>query len=361
MKAKGPTDQKIQKHFGTKFFCRRRGRKPSKYITTQKSRSFNRSSNVHCVQAGRLPCRGNNLLQPYSLEKAFYSEKDLPEYYAQQIFVSWLRYHAPMICPRANRNYTNRCFSLSIPAIILTPQSNKSELFRDRHPNGRIAIVADHYRLGELVSAFRAGANGFFVDVMTCDVFIKSIELVMMGETIFPPAFLSFVLDPEINSLEEVGTARRTRNGRQSSLRRRTRSRRPAFPAGEINSALPDRRRLQQMHSAKDRYRRGDREGPRQGDPSQDPGPEPDPGGDLGDEQRIPAPAANNNCPLSPADASKLLAKPVPMISEIKQIEGPMPAAVIIHEADDVEPSSIDHLIRKGINQRINGTARLGK
>jgi DNA-binding NarL/FixJ family response regulator len=71
------------------------------------------------------------------------------------------------------------------------------ELFRDQYPGGRIAIVADHYRLAELVSAFRAGANGYFADVMTCDVFIKSMELVMMGETIFPPAFLSFVLDPE--------------------------------------------------------------------------------------------------------------------------------------------------------------------
>jgi DNA-binding NarL/FixJ family response regulator len=68
---------------------------------------------------------------------------------------------------------------------------------KDRHPGGRIAIVADHYRPGELASAFRAGANGYFVDVMTCDVFIKSLELVMMGETIFPPAFLSFVLDSE--------------------------------------------------------------------------------------------------------------------------------------------------------------------
>ena len=75
---------------------------------------------------------------------------------------------------------------------------------RDRHPTGRIAIVADRYRLGELVSALRAGANGYFVDVMTCDVFIKSIELVMMGETIYPPAFLSFVLDPEINHLDEA-------------------------------------------------------------------------------------------------------------------------------------------------------------
>src|ERR1700732_527735 len=71
------------------------------------------------------------------------------------------------------------------------------ELLRDQHPGGRIAIVSDHYRLGELVSAFRAGANGYFVDIKTCDVFIKSMELVMMGETIFPSAFLSFVLDPE--------------------------------------------------------------------------------------------------------------------------------------------------------------------
>jgi DNA-binding NarL/FixJ family response regulator len=78
------------------------------------------------------------------------------------------------------------------------------ELFRDHHPGGRIVIVADHYRLVELVSAFRAGANGYFADVMTCDAFIKSMELVMMGETIFPPAFLSFVLDPESEHLREA-------------------------------------------------------------------------------------------------------------------------------------------------------------
>ncbi|MBR1279934.1 response regulator transcription factor [Bradyrhizobium sp. AUGA SZCCT0283] len=71
------------------------------------------------------------------------------------------------------------------------------ELLRERHPKARIAIVADHYRLDEMVSAFRAGASGYFIDVMTCDVFIKSIELVMMGETIFPPAFMSSILHSE--------------------------------------------------------------------------------------------------------------------------------------------------------------------
>src|SRR6476659_5082311 len=78
------------------------------------------------------------------------------------------------------------------------------EVFRGQHPDSRIAIVADHYRLGDLVSAFRAGANGYFVDVMACDVFIKSIELVMMGETVFPPAFLSFFLDPKGDRLGQA-------------------------------------------------------------------------------------------------------------------------------------------------------------
>ncbi|MCK1511764.1 response regulator transcription factor [Bradyrhizobium sp. 190] len=73
------------------------------------------------------------------------------------------------------------------------------ELLRERNPKARIAVVADHYRLDEMVSAFRAGASGYFIDVMTCDVFVKSIELVMMGETIFPPAFMLSILRSESN------------------------------------------------------------------------------------------------------------------------------------------------------------------
>ena len=157
------------------------------------------------------------------------------------------------------------------------------EFSRERHPKARIAIVADHYRLDEMVATFRAGANGYFIDVMTCDVFVKSLELVMMGETIFPPAFMSYVLDSENDHLRKDLTGRCRRacpqdRGADSSA---------IVSAGEINPALSDRRRLQQIDSPEDRYRRGDREGPRQGDPSQDQGPEPDASGDLGTEQRL--------------------------------------------------------------------------
>src|SRR6478672_6454987 len=79
--------------------------------------------------------------------------------------------------------------------------------FRNRHPDARIAIVADHYRMNELASAFHAGANGYFVNGIICDRFIRSIELVMMGETIFPSAFLSFIIDANRPHLVSEGAS----------------------------------------------------------------------------------------------------------------------------------------------------------
>lgn len=67
----------------------------------------------------------------------------------------------------------------------------QTEFVRDQYPSARIAVVADHYRQAEPDIAFQAGAAAYFVSTMSCDAFVKSIELVMMGETVFPPAFLS--------------------------------------------------------------------------------------------------------------------------------------------------------------------------
>ena len=85
-------------------------------------------------------------------------------------------------------------------------------LIRQNHPDGRIAVIADRYRLDELTSAFRAGANGYFIDVMACDVFIKSIELVMMGETVLPPAFLSHILGLQESQADHAGHRERDGN-----------------------------------------------------------------------------------------------------------------------------------------------------
>ncbi|MGF6308527.1 DNA-binding NarL/FixJ family response regulator [Bradyrhizobium sp. i1.8.4] len=82
------------------------------------------------------------------------------------------------------------------------PTVHQIDSFKRHHADGRVAVVADHYRLSDLVAAFRAGATGYFIDVMNCDAFIKSIELVMMGGTAFPPAFLTSALDAEMRDVD---------------------------------------------------------------------------------------------------------------------------------------------------------------
>jgi DNA-binding NarL/FixJ family response regulator len=227
-------------------------------------------------------------------------------------------------------------------------------IIRDRHPTGRIAIVADRYRLGELVSALRAGANGYFVDVMTCDVFIKSIELVMMGETIYPPAFLSFVLDPEINHLDEavprdeqeqaIIISEDTIASPQLSPREKSILR--CLVEGDSNKCIARKIDIAEatvkvhVKAILRKIRVQNRTqaaiwGMKNGSP------------------------ANNNSPPSIADTNNLLSKPVAMISEIKQIEGPIPPGVIVHEANNVEVSRIDQVIRRGIDRKMGG--RLGK
>src|SRR3984893_18238892 len=70
-------------------------------------------------------------------------------------------------------------------------------LFKEKQPSGRVAVLANHYQPTAVLSAFRAGADAYFVKITTCAAFIKSLELVMLGETIVPREFLPFILRDE--------------------------------------------------------------------------------------------------------------------------------------------------------------------
>ena len=179
-------------------------------ILFYKSLSDRSVTTLICVQ-GWEPCGGNVSLRSFSLEKAFCSGKGLLKYCAQQIFVSWLLYPAPMICAQAKPHFTSRSILSSIPAMILTSHSNRSHFSETGTRTHALRSLPITIGLNELTSAFRAGANGYFVNVITCDRFIRSVELVMMGETIFPPAFLSFILDANRPHLVEAAAS--DRNG----------------------------------------------------------------------------------------------------------------------------------------------------
>jgi len=233
------------------------------------------------------------------------------------------------------------------------------ELLRDQYPGGRIAIVADHYRLGELVSAFRAGANGYFVDVMTCDVFIKSMELVMMGETIFPPPFLSFVLGQEGDRLGE-GVLRKEKNQAilvttqdmlTPQLSAREKSILRCLIEGDSNKCIARKIDIAEA-TVKVHVKAILRK--------------------IGVQNRTQAAIwgmnngsltrpANDSSPSSISDASQQLPKSVEIISQIGQMGAPVPLAAIEQDGNHVEVPRIDRLIRNGINRRTDGAVRLRK
>ena len=74
------------------------------------------------------------------------------------------------------------------------------ESFKKRYPAGSVAVLAHQQQLTEMMSAFRAGANAYLVKIATCDTFIKSLELVMLGVTILPPEILTFISDRQDRS-----------------------------------------------------------------------------------------------------------------------------------------------------------------
>jgi len=67
------------------------------------------------------------------------------------------------------------------------------KLFKARYSIGRIAVLADRCRSNDVMAAFRVGANACLVKVAPSNVLIKALELVMLGETIVPPAILSVI------------------------------------------------------------------------------------------------------------------------------------------------------------------------
>ncbi|SDR63868.1 two-component system, NarL family, nitrate/nitrite response regulator NarL [Rhizobiales bacterium GAS113] len=71
------------------------------------------------------------------------------------------------------------------------------ELIKQERPAARIAVLAGSDQIRDLVSLFRAGAHACFAREATPDVFLKSLELLMLGETLLPQAALSFILGRE--------------------------------------------------------------------------------------------------------------------------------------------------------------------
>ena len=230
-------------------------------------------------------------------------------------------------------------------------------LFRNRHPDARIVIVADHYRLNELTSAFRAGVNGYFVNAITCDRFIRSVELVMMGETIFPPAFLSSILDS--NGPHTVEAVANDQNGEPIRVATEVATAPLLSPRekmilrciieGDSNKCIA--RKIDIAEATVKVHVKAILRKIRVQNRTQ--------AAIWGINHGSQTQLTNGSCLRSISDLSKPFADAVKAISEVKQLEAPEPPALVDRTAYHVGAARIERLIRK--DRRIPGSSRLGK
>jgi two-component system nitrate/nitrite response regulator NarL len=61
---------------------------------------------------------------------------------------------------------------------------------KDQNPSARIVVLSDRCELDHALAAFRAGADGYVFEQISSDALIKSLDLVMLGVTILPAAFM---------------------------------------------------------------------------------------------------------------------------------------------------------------------------
>src|SRR5260370_4238742 len=98
------------------------------------------------------------------------------------------------------------------PALLIVDAGDDVEtaieeikLIKQERPAARIAVLADSDRNRDLVSLFQAGAHACFSRKATPAVFLKSLELVMLGETFLPQAALPFFLGREDEASRGAG------------------------------------------------------------------------------------------------------------------------------------------------------------
>jgi two-component system nitrate/nitrite response regulator NarL len=79
------------------------------------------------------------------------------------------------------------------PDLFIVDASKSSEellqiirLLRDRQPEARVVVVADNFSVSFVRSGIDAGVDGFCLGTSDGEVLIKSLELVMMGESTLP-------------------------------------------------------------------------------------------------------------------------------------------------------------------------------
>jgi two-component system, NarL family, nitrate/nitrite response regulator NarL len=95
-------------------------------------------------------------------------------------------------------------------------QGGTADFVRDlkkQHPEARVVVIADEFSLDCMMAVLQSGADGYCLSTVDCEVLVKYLDLVMLGETVFPAAmFLGSLAANEKLPRIEAATAERAEN-----------------------------------------------------------------------------------------------------------------------------------------------------
>lgn len=87
-----------------------------------------------------------------------------------------------------------------VPSLLIVDAVNDHETvcrdiqqLKQDQPAARIVLLVDQYNLQQVLAAFEAGADAYLMKSVSCEVLVKSLDLVMLGEAVYPSAVLNLV------------------------------------------------------------------------------------------------------------------------------------------------------------------------
>jgi len=87
----------------------------------------------------------------------------------------------------------------AVPDLVISGQPVKDEadlrVLREVFPTARIVVLADDLSVDVLRAAMGGGADGFLIKSVSPEALIQSLQLVMLGEKVFPTNLAAMLLD----------------------------------------------------------------------------------------------------------------------------------------------------------------------
>jgi two-component system nitrate/nitrite response regulator NarL len=76
----------------------------------------------------------------------------------------------------------------------------QARMLKEGVPSAKVVMLIEEYDLKQVVAAFQAGADAYLKKSISHEVLVKSLDLVMLGEAIFPGAILDLLREREAHA-----------------------------------------------------------------------------------------------------------------------------------------------------------------